>query len=571
MSEATPETTNFGLTRIGQGEALSKNGYAALDTDRVDLDNILYAAITHTHDGGDRLADPLSLPTLSAQGTGGSLPPSTTLYYQVSLVDRYGLETAACPENSVTTGDPLNPPTSASAAVETSSGTVGPGTWSYLITYITSSGGETTPSAVNDVVVSSGSTNRIRLILPTLPTGASGINIYRSRPGQNEFYYLDTTTSTTYYDPFNVEDQSITEPTENTTNSTNAVTITIPGGTIPDGCSGWKIYRALDSGGYDGNSLVHFVVEGSTDTSTDVTTTWLDTGDVLTQGFPKSTSATIAGGTIIDLTQVSGEIPLNFAPRGSRILSSYGAGVVSNNQYLNVTNSPLDIRPLKVTAFWQAAPSGTDINIVFADQQATPNTITLPCPSGSTSTPVGFFELDYPLSLGESFEAENGTRSNVSTIPIVSDTAASNGQVVSLTTNGQYVQMDLGQLEPGVYQLYATVKVSSYATNTNDLLIEAVRTDNSGVLGSTFFTLGTTPYPQTTNYVELVGPSFTAPGGVDVVIQVSKVTTSAQSYYIDKGRYTATVPTLTAGEITCQAVFAGTNTVARDVNVCLWF
>ena len=143
------------------------------------------------------------------------------------------------------------------------------------------SGGETTISSPNNVQVTTGTTNRIRLTLPVLPSGASGFRIYRSRPGQSQFYYLDQVTTTTYYDPANAEDQTITSPTTNTTNSTNAITVTIPGGTIPVGCMGWKIYRALDSGGYDGNSLVHFVVEGSSDTSTDVNTTYVDTGDAL--------------------------------------------------------------------------------------------------------------------------------------------------------------------------------------------------------------------------------------------------------------------------------------------------
>lgn len=569
MSEATPETVNFGLTRVGPGEQLSKNGYASLDTDRVDLDNILYAAITHVHNGSDRLADPTSLPTLTVQTTGGELPASTTFFYQVSLVDKYGLETAACPEANVTTGDPLTPPTAANVAIETTGGTCGTGTWAYLVTFITSSGGETTPSAVNSANITSGSTNRIRLTLPSLPSGASGYNIYRSRPGQNEFYYLDTTSSTTYYDPFNVEDQSITEPTENTTNSTNAINVTIPGGTIPDGCSGWKIYRALDSGGYDGNSLVHFVVEGSTDTSTDITTTWLDTGDVLTQGFPKTTSATITGGSIVDLSQISGEIPLTSAPRGSRILTSFGPGVLTGGQIINETASPVPVVPLRLTAYWQDPPNSSDMSIVISDANATPNTITLNCPAGAT--PVHYFELDYPLYTGASFEAEASTRSDITTIPIVSDTAASSGQVVSLTVNGQWVEADLGTLEPGVYQAYATVKVSAYATNTHDLVIQAIRTDTSAVLASTAFTLGTTPYPVTTAYVELTGPSFTAPGGVDVVLQVEKATTSTQSYYVDKMRYVATVPVLSTGPLTVTANAAGTNTDAGNVNVCLWF
>lgn len=575
MSETTPETNHFGLTRIGQGEQLSKNGYAFSDLDRVSLDSILYAAITHSHDGSNRLSDPLVPPTLAAAPLGGTLPAGTTFYYRVSLVDKYGLETAASPETSVTTAPPLSAPTPPSAVVETTSGTIAPGTWSYILTYITSTGGETTISSPNNVQVTTGNTNRIRLTLPVMPTGASGYRIYRSRPGQSQFYYLDQTTSTTYYDPGNAEDQTITNPTTNTTNSTNAITVTIPSGTIPVGCMGWKVYRALDSGGYDGNSLVHYVVEGSSDTSTDVNTTYVDTGAALVQGFPKDVSSTIPGGTVVNLNQLQGQIPLDSAPRGSRVVSAFAPGLTADQQIVTITNTPIPIRPLRLTAYFQHAltDTGVGIKIRVLDSAATPNYIELDCPTApATPTgPPGYFVLNYPDYLGQVYEAEEGTRSANEIVPIVTDVAASNGQAVALDAQNEYVQVSLGTLTKGDYQFFATVRVPAYTSNTNDLTIQAVNASTNAVIAAVSMSPGQAPYGQTANYIEYTGPSFTAPGNVEVLLRVVKSTTAAQAYYVDTMRYAATVPLLQAGDLTIETYVTGANTTARDCNIALWF
>jgi hypothetical protein len=574
MSETTPETGHFGLTRIGAGEQFSKNGYAFSDLDRVALDKILYAAISHSHDGSNRLPDPTVAPGLSATPLGGTLPAGTTFYYRVSLADKYGLETASSIEASITTPPPLPAPTAPSAQVETTSGTISPGTYSYLLTFITSTGGETTPSGANNVQVVTGSTNRIRLTLPALPTGASGYRIYRSRPGQSQFYYLDQVATTTYYDPLNTEDQTILAPTVNTTNSTNAVTITIPGGTIPLNCLGWKVYRALDSGGYDGNSLVHYVVEGSADTSTDIVTTFTDTGSALLQGFPKDVSATIPGGTVVNLTQVQGQIPLNASPRGSRVLSAFIPGAVVDGQIATITNSPVPILPLRLTAYFQHAitDTGVDIKIRVLDSAATPNFVELDCPTAMATPvgPAGYFVLKFPDYLSQTFEAETGVRSSDANVPVVTDVAASNGQAVALDMQNEYVQQTLGVLTPGSYTLYATVRVPGYAGNTNDLTIQAVKASNNSVIAAVSYSPGSGS-PQTQNYQEYVGPTFTATGTDEVLLRVVKSTTSTQAYYVDTYRYLAQVPVLQAGDITIQAFVTGTNTTGRDANIALWF
>src|SRR4051794_22346598 len=109
MADQLQETTHFGLTRVGSGETLAKNGYSFGDLDRVKLDRLLYAALTHTHSGGNAVGDPSDPPTFVVNPTGGHLPASTTFYYRVAYMDEYGLESAASPEGSVTTGDPISP------------------------------------------------------------------------------------------------------------------------------------------------------------------------------------------------------------------------------------------------------------------------------------------------------------------------------------------------------------------------------------------------------------------------------------------------------------------------------
>lgn len=571
----TSETSHFGLTRVGQGEQLSKNGYAFGDLDRLAIDNILYAAITHSHDGSNRLTDPTVAVGLTTASSGGSLPAGTTLYYRASLVDKYGLETQASTEAVVTTPPPISPPSAPSGNIETTSGTIGPGTWSYQVTYITATGGETTTSSPNNLVVVNGTTNRIVLTLPALPAGASGYRIYRQRPGQTQFYYLDQVATSLYYDTSLPEDSTITAPTVNTTNSTNAVTVTVPGGTIPIGCMGWKIYRALDSGGYDGNSLVHFVVEGSSDISTDITTTYVDTGDALLAGYPRDVSSTIPGGTVVNLSQIVGQIPLASAPRGSRVVTAFAPGVVANQSIITMTNTPVPIVPIRLTAYFQQPLTdvGVHVKIRVLDTQATPNFVELDCvPAAATpTTPIGYYDLKFPDYLAQVYEAELGTRSNTANVPVVTDVQASNGQAVALDLTGEYVQQSLGVLAPGSYSLFATVKVPTYATNTNDLTIQAIKVSDGTVIATTSYTPGTSP-AQSANYLEYAGPTFTATGTDEVALRVLKSTTSTQSYYVDSYRYSAQVPQLAAGDITVQAfVTGGTNTSAANVNVSLWF
>jgi hypothetical protein len=568
-----PETTHFGLTRIGEGESFSKNGWAFTDLDRIRLDDLLFAVVNHKHDGSPALGDPTDPPDLLVSPTGGDLPAATTFFYRCSYIDDHGLETAASPETSVTTPDPLDAPTAPAATVETTGGAVEAGIYAYMLTFLDAYGGETTPSPMNDVRVETGSTNRVRLDLPALITGAASINVYRARPGQTTFFRVaSAVTATTWYDVGDLEDQSITAPVANTTNAGNSVSVGAPLGFIPLGCKSWNIYRATFSGGYDGNSLVHNVIEGATDTSTIPRTTWIDTGDVLLQGFPQNSSATIPSPPVIDLGDVQGQLNLAVIPRGSQCVSSYGAGVLTNAQLLNATEVVTTLRPTRLTAYFHTPPE-TGVTVRFRVEDPYSNYIELACSDATAigGDPSGYFRKAFPLTDGGEFQAENGTRSDPANIEVVTDLAAVSGQAVTIDAQNEWVQVSMGVLDPGSYTSSAKVRVLGYATgSTDDLVIEAVNLNTDTVLASTSYTPGDAGHPQTDAYVDYDGPSFTSPGA-EIAIRVRKGTTSGQYYNVDSMLADVSGTILFGGTIKITAYVDSGPTVAADVNVALWF
>lgn len=577
MADTTSETTYFGLTQVGEGESFSKNGWAFSTSDRQKLDTLLEAALYHTHTGDPALGDPTDPPTMVAQPTGGNLPSATTFYYRASFVDQWGLETSASPEGSVTTPNPISPPTAPSANVETSSGTVGPGVYSYLVTFTDNYGGESTPSGLGSAQVLTGTSNRIRLDLAAFPTGATGYHVYRSRPGQTSFYYLGAATSATYYDSGQVEDQSVTAPSTNTTNSQNSIQVTIPANFIPEGCFGWKIYRALASGNYDGDSMVHWVTEGISDTDTTPRLTWTDVGDALEPGTPPDVNSSAPSGVQLSYAALQGVLPLAAMPRGAQVLSAFTPGNVTDQETVTVTEVPMPLQPTRFTAFFKTPPSaGSTVRFRFLDSHTpTANYVELSCPSTpSGSDPAGYYHVEFPLYIAESFEAETGTRSNTTSVAIASDLAASSGQAVALVSQNDYVQMDLGVLDPGLYSTFFTARALQFASSsTNDLRVQVLRVDTGAVVSSavSYTLVAGTGANDTTLYSERNGPVFTAPGGVDLVLRVSKVTATSQAYNVDQARFLATVPTLQPGVITAKAFVDSGPTSAADVNLALWF
>ena len=583
MSDGLPVTDYFGFTRIGPGEAISKNGWAALDADRVTLGKLLNAAFNRSFTGVPALGDPTDGPALALNATGGNLPAGTTLYYKIAFVDEYGLESAASPEASISTDAPIVAPAAPALTVLTDSGTISTGTFGYVLTVVDSVGGETTVSPLASIQVSSGSTNRIQLSLPQLPAGGASFNVYRARPGQTAFYRLANATGSTYIDTGAAEDQTITAPSVNTTNAQMSVTVTTPGAFIPEGCVSWRIYRATSSGAYTSTSLVHHVVEPASDSSPTPVTQWDDTGNALLSGYPRDVSSTVPQGPILNLENLSGSLPLSAVPRGVQCLSLNAAGAITNGRTVTVTESPNGLTPVRFTAYFVTPPTeaGVTVRIRVSDSAATPNYIELSCGAATYvgTDPAGYFHAEYPLLLDAEFQAETGTRSS-SSVLIDNDLAATDGQAVTLLSQNDWVEVDLGTLDPGSYQSYAKLRVLTFDTANpgGDLTISVIRTDTMATVGTpvTVNLQSSTPAdpsstPADFMYQELTGPAFTAPGGVDLVLRVTKSTTSSQSYDVDYMRYHATVAGLDAGMLTVSTFVDGGATAASDAQICLWF
>lgn len=567
------ETVNFGFTRVGEGEDLSKNGYAALDTDRVVLDDLLAAMINHTHDASPRLGDPAAGPNLSVSTSGGVLPANTTLYYRIAYLDQWGLETTGSSEVAVTTPLGLSTPTAPAASPENTGGVLTSGQYAYSIAAVDPQGGETTASPYVSVQATASGTSRIRVLLPPLPPSADHYRLYRAKPGQTAQYLLaDNLTTTTFYDDGSVpEDQTITTPEVNTTGNTCSVTVNLPAA-LPSGAYSWRVYRAISPGLYDGYNLIHHVVEPTSQYAGDVRASWVDDGTELNLGIPRSSSATMGGGRTVQLSQVAGALPLSVLPRGSRSmnvrLNPVAAGVFYKTRY------PLPVIPTAITAWFGTAPSGlggatpSRIHLRLSDSSATPVVYELVC-----ADDTGYYTTSFPLTVGGSFNAEEGPRQ--SNTPIVSDPTAMNGQAVELNANAEYSLVSLGILDPGTYT--PTVRLiesdPAFARPANDLQLQVVVLDANNAIVSTLATtnLLNTSYNKTT-YTTLTGRNFTIGAPTKVGLAVMKMQTAAATYWIDTFTYAAILPSLAAGDLTLTCSVDGVPaSLGGNCAVTVWF
>lgn len=558
----TPDTDHFGLTRVGEGEQLSKNGFAALDLDRVTLDDILHALTQHTHSAEPRLADPAGAPSLIGRPTGGTLPPNTTLYYKISYLDKWGLETAGSSEASITTSGALPSPSAISATLETSGGVLGAGLYAYVATFATASGGETTPGPRTEVRIetpdqSTGPSNRLRIVLPDRPPGAVMTRVYRSRPGQTQYYFLFETDAMTFYDDGSInEDSTVTIPGFNSTNSANSVEVTVPGGALPPGVHGWKLYRSVTPGTYSGFNLVHVVVEGTTETSNDIRTSWMDVGAALQRGEPRQISATISGGSAVSLSEIGGRFPLSATPRGARLWSPFVPGTVTMEKVYARFRSPVPISPTAISAYFLGAPVtdplGSQVAFRVVDSEGKYAVMSTDGSNGN------YYVARFPITDGGTFEAEKGNRSATGVVPIVTDLGASNGQAVELNAQNEFVEVELGTLDPGRYRGYVRLKNTLAGTPPqNDVVITLLNSVTSAIVAEASYTVAHTDGVE---FLEVGDLLFRPPlnGATPaeigpVKIRVSKAFVEPANYLVDAFRYEAELQSLAAGDITLLA------------------
>lgn len=311
-------TDHYGLNRLGPGENLTQDGYKFTDADRQLIDRLLYlGAEGHRHTGDAAVIPSLADLSLTLDATAGSLPAGTRIYYKYTLVDVNGMESAPSTEVYVDTPAPITEPGAPSIVPSATGGSLLPGQYFYVLTaYTTVNTNESKGLHPAYITVPVGTTtNSIMLTLPSLPAGATGLNVYRKKPGGSRYDYLASTTSTTYTDTGAVaEDCNRTLPVRNTTNSTNSVTAAVGAATpvVPGGYT-WKLYRSYVTGFYD-NALLHHVVEETAEGSGIITPIYVDLGLAASAGKPPTTSQVIGGPEpvrLTDMAEVQGALPMS--------------------------------------------------------------------------------------------------------------------------------------------------------------------------------------------------------------------------------------------------------------------
>lgn len=315
-------TPRYGWNTLQQGESLSDDGYKYTFSDRLDMDQKMWlAAEGHHHKGGLQNQVPVPIaPTLTRNPTGGLIPAGTRVYYKISLVGPDGTEGAASVESFIDTPAPVASPAGPTLTFASTGGALLGGDYYYALSAYT--GNSTTETrAAGTAFISVNSTtglNRVTVTFPTLPSGATGFNIYRRAPGEGRYFFLTNinmvggTPPTTFIDTGAIaENCDRTIPQTNTTNSANSITVGYPITIVPTGHT-WKIYRTYLNGVYT-RSLLHWVVEYTAEATPVVRNSWIDIGIATTTGAPLATVPSMTNPSKIDLSnaaEVQGTLPM---------------------------------------------------------------------------------------------------------------------------------------------------------------------------------------------------------------------------------------------------------------------
>ncbi len=402
------KTDRFGLQVLDAGDNLSEDGYAFVKADRFLIDRLLELGVeTHVHTGVAATATVVDPPQLTLDTTGGSIPAGRRVRYKVSLVDVNGLETAGSDEAFIDTPNPITAPAAPSLYFDTTGGTHIAGTYYYALTaYQDNITNETKALNTAHILVSSTtSTNSVFLTLPSLPSGATGFNVYRRRPGGTKYIYLDSVdmdvaTPPTEYEDDNsvVEDCDRTVPSTNSTFSTNSVTITWSGATptIPDGYT-WRVYRTFISDNYS-NSLLSWVVEETSEGSGIITPTFDDVGEGTTTGSPSAVDQATGSPPKIDLTDVANVD--GYLPPGRNVIPAmatfYQEGPLTSTGTMSFVwmSEFLEARIIGIRAYLgkDSTPASTDVIVdvnLLAANTETPWTTIFTTQANRPLIPVG--------------------------------------------------------------------------------------------------------------------------------------------------------------------------------------
>lgn len=421
------KTSRYGFTVFDSvDDTLDYRGYKLTNADRVLLDRLLtLAAERHVHTGdntGGPDETPDAAPTVAVVATGGAMPPNTTVYYRSALVDAAGQEHIASQPAVVYT--PASVYTPDPPAVTAGTGSLIAGPYSYAVSaYTGTNTAETTVSRTTPASLAT--TGGLVVSMPAVPSGASGFNIYRRDPTQQELVYLTSIDADTvaFADTGATTPNTLRRaPAANTTCTTTSVSVT-PATALAGGAT-CKIYRTYSPSNWD-QSLLTWTA----------TVPVVDTGHATTEGAPPDASAAVATPTKIGFgTETTGALPpglltttrfFNFAVVG---LAAIGPG---DQMWLNEyappvywTGNPVydshvanaEFVSFRVALTRGAVPSPADIEVgletgpgpwVPVGVSGTHTTATIP--AGETSSPaVSLADVD-----NRTIATDTGVRFNV--------------------------------------------------------------------------------------------------------------------------------------------------------------
>lgn len=303
-------TDRFGFTTFdNEKDDLAAGNYKAFGADQINLDRLLRVATeTHRHDGSVYSQTVPAPPALDIDLVGGSLPPNTSIYYRVALVDPFGQEQLASQTASLVT--PVQSPTPTAPQLETfSTGILPPGDYQYAVSAYVGDTLHETPMSPTTSGTLTPMQWGFRITFPRLPSGATGFNVYRKGPTESGFNFLLNAEGIPYvYDDGSIErSRARTSPTTNTTTTT---TVVIVNGPIPQG--GWtcKIYRTFDSSDWN-RTLIGWVPE----------LPFIDVGAQPEAGYPPDSGAGVGGAPKISLEdETAGFLPSGLVPAKVTVL-----------------------------------------------------------------------------------------------------------------------------------------------------------------------------------------------------------------------------------------------------------
>lgn len=399
-------TERWGLSVLGSGDSLQADGFKFTDADRRLIDRILsYAAEGHHHTGlrGDDFTPTAGL-NLTLFTTGGTIASGSRYYYRYTIIDGGGNESAPSPISYVDTPSTVATPTAPAISYQAGSGTLEPGGYNYVLSaYKGASSQETkTTSAAFISIPGTSPTNQVTLILPALPNGADGLNVYRKTPSGMHYLWLTSIAAPTPLQTW-VDDGSISGdcdrslPSVNRTGGTNSIEVTLPGATptIPEGWS-WRVYRTIDPNRWGRSRLKDLTPIGATPMTP---LSFYDTGLSTEVGGPPAKAQIINAPSKINLTdaaEIQGTLPpgLLIAPH---MLTFASPGVVEARDGTFVWICDFDMADIKAVRIYLGPDSTPASTPVIVDVKARR-------PSQGSSTWISMFapeESEPTLPVGE--------------------------------------------------------------------------------------------------------------------------------------------------------------------------